>query len=201
MPGPAVVEDPATDIGMPGPAVVEDPATDIGMAERLVVAEPDLVDKSAGTAADGLPLVVEDKLVVPVEAAAGRPAEVRIAVAVRADAALDTEWPADSGSRMVVAVFGTVDPVGATAVVARLGSASESAGRNSFLMSTSSSRRSAGTDLRRRLPLRTHCPRYFHKDCMTKRTGCTMEHTVRNTKRHTGGSANQVPTACIASGL
>ena len=105
-----------------------------------------LGDTSAGTAADGLPLVVEDRLAVPVDivAAAGTPAEVHT-VAV-ADAALDTERPADSGSRKELAVVGTAEPVDATDVVERPGSASESPKRNSFRINTSSSRRSAGTD-------------------------------------------------------
>ena len=133
---------------VPEPKVVALAAADIGTAERLVVAGPDSVGKSAGTAADGLPLGVEGTLVEPVDigAAAGTPAEVHTVVVAVADAALDTERPADSGSRMEPAVVGTAEPVDATVVVERPGSASESPERNSFRMHTSSSRRSAGTD-------------------------------------------------------
>ena len=135
---------------MPEPAVVELVAVDTDTAERLVVAAvvaPDSVGKSAGIAADGLPLAVEGTLVVLVdtEAAADTPAEVSIAAEVGVDSA-DIERPAGSDSRTELAVVGTAERVDATDSAERPGSAWASADRNSFLMSTSSSRHSAGTD-------------------------------------------------------
>lgn len=108
-------------------------------AEASVVAVRALGDKSAGTAADGLPLVVAGILAVPVDiaTAAGTPVEVQTAVA---DAAADTVRPADSGSRMEPAVAGTAEPVDATVVAERTGSALAFAGHGSPLKSTSSSR-------------------------------------------------------------
>ena len=133
---------------MPEPKVAELAAADIDTAERLAVAGLDSVGKSAGIVADELPPGVEDTLVEPVDtgAAVGTPAEVHTAVVAVADAALDTERPAGSGSGMEPAVVGTAEPVDAKAVVERPGSASESPERNSFRMNTSNSRRSAGTD-------------------------------------------------------
>ena len=129
---------------MPEPKVAELAAADIDTAERLAVAGLDSVGKSAGIVADELPPGVEDTLVEPVDA--GTPAAVHTAVVAVADAALDTERPAGSGSGMEPAVVGTAEPVDAKAVVERPGSASESPERNSFRMNTSNSRRSAGTD-------------------------------------------------------
>lgn len=162
-----------------------------------VVAVRALSDKLAGTAADGLPLVVAGTLVVPVDIgdADGTPVEVQ---AAGADAAADTVRPADSGSRMEPAVVGTAEPVDATVVAERTGSALGFAGQSSPLKSTSSSRHSTGTDSRQRLPSRIHCS---HKDCMTKHKDYKMEHTVHNTKKRKGCSTNSVLTACIALGL
>lgn len=117
-------------------------AADIRTAEQLVAAGPDLVGKSAGIAAGGLPLAAAGTLVEPVDigTASGTPAEVHTAVVSVADAALDTERPADSGNRMEPAVVETAEQVAPTAAAERPGSASESEERNSFRMNTSSSR-------------------------------------------------------------
>ena len=92
-----------------GTGKVERPAAEATVVVESVVAAPvvavpvvavrALGDKSAGIAANGLPLVVAGILVVPVDigAADGKPVEVQ---AASADAAPDTVRPADSGSRM-----------------------------------------------------------------------------------------------------
>ena len=135
---------------MPEPAVVELVAVDTDTAERLVVAAvvaPDSVGKSAGIAADGLPLAVEGTLVVLVdtEAAADTPAEVSIAAEVGVDSA-DIERPAGSDSRTELAAVGTAEQVDATGRAELPGSASGSVERNSCLSSKSNIRRSVGTD-------------------------------------------------------
>lgn len=122
--------------------VVEQVVAGTGKAERraaeatvvVPVAAPfasalALDDRSAGIAADGLPLVVEDSLAVPVDivAAAGTPAEVHTVVVSVADAAAGTERPVGSDSCKEPVAVGTVERVDAMVVAERPGSASGSA--------------------------------------------------------------------------
>lgn len=131
--------------------VVEQAAADTGLAERLaaaasVVAAPELVGKSTGTAAerpaDEWQLEAADTQAERSGTAAAPVVEGRSTVAAAVDiAALDTGRPADSDSRKVLAVVGIADPVVASFAAELPGSASGTAGRNSFRSSTTSSHR------------------------------------------------------------
>lgn len=135
-------------------AAVAAPVADgIDKAEQLAAVVQASVDKSAGTeverrADERQPAAVDKSVELPgTEAVPERAAEERSSVAVDVDAAEPgIELPVDSGSRTELVVVGTAEWAVATTAAERPGSALESAGRNSFLTSMSSSRRSADTD-------------------------------------------------------
>lgn len=125
--------------------VVEQAAADTGLAERLAVAAsdvavPELVGKSAGTAAERPAgewrLEAEDT-----QAECSGTAAVPVVEGRSTVAALDTGQPADSDSRKVLVVVGIADPVVARFAAELSGSASKSAEPKSFRLSTTSSHR------------------------------------------------------------
>jgi hypothetical protein len=135
-------------------AAVAAPVADgVDKAEQLAAVVQASVDKSAGSeverrADERQPAAVGKSAELPdTEAVPGLAAEERSTVAVDIDAAEPgIEQPADSGSCTELVVVGTAEWAVATAAAELPGSASGSAGRNSFVTSMSSSRRSAGTD-------------------------------------------------------